>query len=173
MPASKPIRQTPLHVTPGGSAHQPMRTIRKLAPMMPSGLPATSAIRTPSITVIEPLADRSMPSSETPAFASANMGMMPKATYGCRAICTRLTGGSKSRCAWRNCFKGSARWCGSALSFSAWCNRSFTAVRAISSGWISLRVVKTGVINPSTTPASVGCAPVFNKPNHSTAPGST
>ena len=173
MPASMPTSSTPGQVTPWGMVHRRSRTATKVASSTPTGLPSTRATITPRATVAGPLADRSTPPNCTPALASAKMGMTPKATQGCSIMGRRNTGGSRSRWARVAIFNS---WRSTAASKSPLracrCTRA-RAVCATSRWWRGAGRMATGVIRPSTTPASVGWAPVCSRPSHSTAPGST
>ena len=172
MPASKPTSTTPAQFTPCGKLHSPVLTAKNVARNTPTGLPMTSATRMPKATVCGPAADKSTPPNCTPALASAKTGMTPKATQGCSIMGRRNTGGSKSRWA-AEAMRSS--WCSTSASNWPCCACRRMRVRACcatSRWWRCAGRMATGVIKPSTTPASVGWAPVCSKPSQSTAPGS-
>ncbi|MNG07338.1 hypothetical protein D3C84_906330 [compost metagenome] len=156
---------------PGGRLPHPRRTISQLLHSTPKGLPRTKATATPESTVKEAPGSKLMPSRLTPALAKANSGITRKATQGCSAICTRVTGGSNSRCACRSCLMGSINSVPLPLLARSRAAKSLIARDACCNGASMLVTGRTGVIRPSTTPAKVGWAPVFSRPNQSNAPG--
>ena len=173
MPASKPTSSTPGQVTPWGIWHRPVLTAKNVARNTPTGLPSSSASMMPEATVAGPTALKSTPPNCTPAFANAKTGMTAKATQGCSIIGSRKTGGSRSRWARVAICSSSYSTCASKLPLRACTCTRERACCAASKWWRGAGRITTGVISPSTTPASVGCAPVCSRPNHSTAPGKT
>jgi cation:H+ antiporter len=83
MPPSRPAPTSAPVPTPAGNAASPSRTATSAKSAMPMGLP----ISRPSVTAKatrNPAGSPSMlASSATPAFASAKIGITPKATHGC------------------------------------------------------------------------------------------
>ena len=96
MPATRPTTRTLDHRTPDGSAAAPARTASQEKHITPTGLPTTRPTITP-INTVAPLPLRRASPKVTPAFASANRGMIPNATQPWRARWIRSTGDSASR----------------------------------------------------------------------------
>ncbi|MNV33700.1 hypothetical protein D3C71_1250790 [compost metagenome] len=173
IPASSPTSPIPVHVTPSGSSQILSLTSAMLARMIPRGLPRTSASITPTNTLSETASSSRLPTRLTPAFASAKRGITPNATHECNPAWTRCTGASISCSACRSCFSGSTTACGLLPEWESRSTSSCNVRPMVSSGRSVVGLELVGVISPRMTPASVGCTPVFRRPNHTTAPGNT
>ena len=161
-----PARQAPPasigHVTPAGRLVSPARTARVHSSRIPTGLPTARATATDTATG----STRPAGSRATPALASANSGMIPNATHGCRPCSSRCSGDTASRTTTDATATSTVVVSGSSASSRARSHASFNTSANVR---CPIHAV-AGVSSPNITPATVGWTPACRKANQMHTP---
>ena len=96
-PPRKPAPMICCHPTSLGNCDTRHLTAKNVQSTIPNGLPSTKPTRMPRLFEVSKLSAQ-LPESTIPVFASANSGMMRKATGLCRKCCTLYDGDVSSPC---------------------------------------------------------------------------